>query len=119
MAAWSQDASKFQKQMQAAGATCGSLSKNLKAGNGEAAAADAHQLHDAFEKMRGFWMKKHMDDAARFAMQARDGFGKIAEQASAGKLEDASATFKETTANCGSCHSAHREKAADGSFTIK
>jgi hypothetical protein len=119
MAAWGQDEGEFHNWMKAAAATCGSLNKNLKAGSGEAAAADAHKLHDEFDEMHGFWEKKHMDDAAKFALQARDGLGKIAEQASAGKLDDASATFKETTANCGGCHSAHREKAADGSFKIK
>lgn len=119
VAAWSQDASEHQKWMQAAGGTCGSLSKNLKAGNGEAAAADARKLHDVFDQVHGFWAARHSDDGIMFAMHARDGFGKIADQASAGKLDDASATFKETTANCGGCHSAHREKAADGSFKIK
>ena len=119
VAAWSQDASEHQKWMQTAGATCGSLGKNLKAGNAEAAAADARKLHDVFDHVHGFWVAKHSDDGETFAKNARDGFGKIAEQASANKIDDASATFKETTANCGGCHGAHRDKAADGSFKIK
>jgi cytochrome c556 len=117
--AWSRDEGEYQKWMQTAGATVGSLQKNLKAKNGEAAAADAHKLHMVFDEVHGFWEKKNVDDGMKFAMGARDGFHKIAEQASAGQFDEASATFKETTANCGGCHSAHREKAADGSFKIK
>ena len=119
VAAWGQDAPKHQKLMLSAGGACGSLGKNLKAGNGAAAAADARTLHDVFDQVHDFWAAKNSEDGVKFATQARDGFGKIAEQASAGKLDEASATFKETTANCGGCHSAHREKAADGSFKIK
>ena len=37
-----------------------------------------------------------------------------------GKFDDASAAAKQTAqVNCGGCHMAHREKAADGSFKIK
>jgi mono/diheme cytochrome c family protein len=105
--------------MKTAGATSGSLRKNLDAKNGEAASADAKKLQEVFEQVHDFWHKKNVDDAMRFAMGARDGFGEVAEQASAGKFDDASATLKKTTANCGGCHAAHREKAADGSWKIK
>ena len=119
VAAWSQSDADFQKWMKSIGATCGSLKKNLDARSGEAAAADAHKLHTAFQEVHSFFQKKNSEDAVKFAMGASDGFDKIAAQASAGKFDEASATFKETTANCGGCHSAHREKASDGSFRIK
>jgi cytochrome c556 len=118
-AAWSQSDADYRTWMKTIGATCGSLKKNLDAKNGEAAAADARKLHSAFADVHDFFQKKHSEDAMKFAMAASEGFDKIAAQASAGKFDEASATFKETTANCGSCHSAHREKAADGSFKIK
>jgi hypothetical protein len=117
--AWSQDEDKYKEWMQTAGATVGSLQKNLKARNGEAASADAHKLHMVFGEVHGFWQKKNVDDAMKFAMDASEGFHKVAEQASAGHFDEASATLKATTASCGGCHSAHREKTADGSFKIK
>ena len=118
-AAWSQSDANFQTWMKSIGATRGSLKKNLDAKSGEAAAADAHKLHAAFQDVHSFFQKKNSEDAMKFAMGAGDGFDKIAAQASAGKFDEASATFKATTANCGGCHSAHREKGADGSFQIK
>ena len=118
-AAWSQSEADFQSWMKTIGASCGSLKKNLDAKNGEAAAADAHKLHAAFQDVHSFFQKKNSEVAMKFAMGAGDGFDKIAAQASAGKFDEASATFKETTANCGGCHSAHRTKAADGSFRIR
>ena len=118
-AAWSQSDANFQTWMKSIGATCGSLKKNLDAKNGEAAAADARKLHSTFEDVHAFFQKKNSEDAMKFAMGAGDGFDKIAAQASAGKFDEASATFKATTANCGGCHSAHREKGAGGSFRIK
>jgi len=119
VAAWSQEEQEYQKWMQTAGATVGSLKKNLDAKNGGAAAEDAQKLQGVFDQVHAFWMKKNVDDGMKFAMSARGGFDKIAQQASAGKFDEATATFKVTTANCGGCHSAHREKAADGSFRIK
>ncbi len=117
--AWSQSDMDYQKWMKDIGATCGSLKKNLGAKNGEAAAADAKKLHSDFVQVQMFFEKKHSDDAKTFAMNASEGFNKIAMQASASKFDDATATFKATTANCGGCHDMHREKAADGSFKIK
>ncbi|HTS68888.1 MAG TPA: hypothetical protein VMO17_07880 [Terriglobia bacterium] len=119
VAAWGQSEGEYRKWMQTAGATVGSLKKNLDAKNAEAAAADAKTLHSVFAQVHAFFKAKQSEDAMKFAMGASDGFDKIAQQSSAGKFDEASATFKETTANCGGCHSAHREKASDGSFRIK
>ncbi len=119
VAAWGQDEGEYQKWMQTAGATVGSLQGSLKAKNGEAATADARNLDTVFNEVYGFWEKKKVDDAVEFARHARDGFQRIAEQAAAGQFDQASATFEETAANCGGCHGAHREKAPDGSFKIK
>ena len=114
-----QDEAEYQKWMKTVGATSGSLRKNLDAKNGEAAAADARKLQDVFDQLHEFWQKRNSDDAMKFAMDARDGFHEVAELASAGKFDDASAALKKTSTNCGGCHTAHREKAADGSWKTK
>jgi len=114
-----QDEADYQKWMKTIGATSGSLRKNLEAKNGDGASADAKKLQETFGQVHGFWHKKNVDDAMKFAMDAQEGFGTVAEQAKAGKFEDASATLKKASANCGGCHTAHREKAAHGSWKIK
>ena len=108
-AVWSQSDAHFQTWMKSIGATCGNLKENLDAKNGEAAATDARKLHSAFEDIHTFFQKKNSEDAIKFATGAAEGFDKIASQASAGKLDEASTTFKATTSNCGGCHTAHRE----------
>jgi len=117
--AWSQSDADYRTWMKSIGATCGSLKKNLDAKNGEAAAAEARKLHLAFADVHDFFQKKHSEDAIRFATGASEGFDKVAAQVAEGKFDEASATFKTTTANCGGCHSVHREKAPDGTFKIK
>jgi hypothetical protein len=119
VAVLAQDEADYQKWMKTVGATSGSLRKNLEAKNGDAASADAKKLQEVFGQVHDFWHKKNVDDAAKFAMNARDGYREVAEQASAGKFDEASATLKATSANCGGCHSAHREKAPDNSWKIK
>ncbi len=114
-----QDDAEYQGWMKSVGATSGSLRKNLEAKNADAAAADAKKLQEIFGHVHDYWSGKHADDAMKFAMNAGMGFGEVAEQAAAGKFEEASATLKTTSSNCGGCHTAHREKAADGSWKIK
>jgi hypothetical protein len=116
---FAQDEADHQKWMKTIGGASGSLRKNLEAKNGEGASADAKKLQEAFEQVHGFWQKKGAGNAAKFAMDAHDGFREVAEQASAGKFDEASATLKKASSNCGGCHMAHREKAADGSWKIK
>jgi cytochrome c556 len=113
------DNAEYHGWMKSAGATAGSLRKNLEAKNADAAAADAKKLQEIFGHVHSYWSDKHIDDATKFAMDAGTGFGEVAKQAAAGKFEDASATLKTTSANCGGCHTAHREKSADGTWKIK
>lgn len=117
--ALAQDDADYQKWMKTVGATSGSLRKNLDAKNGEAVSADAKKLLEAFDQVHAYWQKKNINDAMKFAMDARIGFRDIAEQASAGKFDDAAATLKRASTTCAGCHTAHREKAADGSWVIK
>jgi hypothetical protein len=119
IAVFAQDEADFQKWMKTVGATSGSLRKNLDAKNGDAASADAKKLQETFEQVHDFCHKKNVDDGMKFAMAARDAFREVAEQASAGKFDDAAATLKKASANCAGCHAAHREKASDGSWKMK
>ncbi len=114
-----QDNAEYQAWMKAAGATAGSLRKNLEAKNGEGASADAKKLQEIFGHVQDYWHTKQVEDATNFAASANKGFGDVADQAAAGKFDEAAAILKTTSANCGGCHAAHREKAPDGSWKIK
>ena len=116
---FAQEDKEYQDWMKTTGATAGSLRKNLEAKNGEAAVSDAKTLEEVFTQVHDFWMKKKIDNATKFATNAQTGFKEVGELATAGKFEEASATLKATMANCGGCHNAYREKAADGSWKIK
>jgi mono/diheme cytochrome c family protein len=118
-AMFAQNDAEYKTWMQTAGATAGSLHKNLDAKNAEAAAADAKKLQEIFSHVHEYWMKKDVADAMKFAMNASEGFGSVAADASASKFEEASATLKATSANCGGCHTVHREKLPEGGFKIK
>jgi hypothetical protein len=117
--AFAQDDAAYVTWMKTVGSTGGSLRKNLEAKNADGAAADAKKLQEVFGHVHEYWVKKGTDDASTFAMTAHDAYGEVATEAAAGKFDDASASLKKASATCGGCHSAHREKAPDGSWKIK
>lgn len=116
---FAQEEKDYQDLMKTTGATVGSLRKNLEAKNSEGAAADATKLQEVFTQVHDFWMKKKIENATKFASSAQNGFKETGQQATAGKFDEASASLKTTMANCGGCHSAYREKGADGSWKIQ
>jgi len=118
-AAFAQDAADYQNWMKTAGATAGSLRKNLEAKNADAAGADAKKLADVFRQVHDFWHKKGVEDAMMAAMDASAKFKEVGELASSAKFDDATAELKKAMSTCGTCHAAHREKAADGSWKLK
>ncbi len=119
VAAWAQVDAEYQTWMKNNAAAVASLRKNLDAKSGDAAAADAKTLQDDFGHVYEYWKKKNVSDAMKFAMDGQDDFKQVAELAAAGKFDEASAELKTAQATCGGCHMAHREKAADGSWTMK
>ncbi len=116
---FAQEEKDFQDWMKTTGSTAGSLRKNLEAKNSEGAAGDAKKLQEVFAQVHDFWMKKKVENATKFASNAQTGFKEVGDLATAGKFDEAAATLKATMANCGGCHNAYREKAADGSWKIK
>ena len=119
LAVWAQDDAQYQSWMKSNNANVASLRMNLAAKSGDAAAADAKKLQDTFTQVHAYWQKKSVSDATQFAMDAENGFKEVGQLAAAGKFDEASAALMKTQANCGGCHMAHREKAADGSWKIK
>src|ERR1700688_4783730 len=91
VALWAQDDAEYQNWIKSNGATVASLRKNLDAKSGDAAAADAKKLQDNFTQISAYWQKKNVSDAAKFSMDAQNGFKDVAQLSAAGKFDEASA----------------------------
>jgi mono/diheme cytochrome c family protein len=113
-----QEDDSYETLMKSVAATAGSIGKNLDAKSG-AAVADAKKLEEIFGEVRAFWEKRNASDAVKFAADAQAGFKQVGELSAAGKWEEAAEALKTARTNCAGCHSAHREKGADGEWMIK
>jgi len=105
----------FEGLMKGIAAANGSLRKNVEAKANKEAAADANKIADLMGKVKANFDAKK-SHGAMMAGEAQAAFKKVAEAATAG---DATEALKTAGATCGACHNAHREKGADGKYTIK
>ena len=112
---YSQADPEFVGWMKGISAANASLRKNVEAKMNTEAAADATKIADMLGKVKAHFDAKQ-SHAGMMAGEAQAAFTKVAEAAKAG---DATEALKTAGATCGACHNAHREKAADGSYTIK
>lgn len=116
---WAQSDSDLQALMRSNNMTARSLNMDLGAKNADAAATDAKTLVDNMTKVAAYWQAKNVDDAVKFATDAKNGFSQAADLIAAGKLDDAQAAVRTAQMNCNGCHMAHRARNADGTFSIK
>ena len=80
---------------------------------------DAAALKAAFGPVLAYWKARNVDDAVATAALGLKGVADL-ETAAKDKSYDALVTASTAIgATCGSCHMAHRERLADGTFEIK
>ena len=115
---WAQDEASLKSSMKQIGPTCSGLGKKIAAKDASSA-EDAKKLQSWFGDVEMFWHHKGATDGVTISKSAATEFAAISKLAAEGKWDEASASFKKATATCGACHSAHREKAADGSWKVK
>src|SRR3954454_311322 len=113
-----QDDADLQKWMKTTGAEFGSLRK-MESKTGPDVAASAEKIAVIYDQMKGYWEKKHVDDAVKLSADGKTAAMDLASAAKAGDAEKANAALKAMGGTCQGCHNAHREKAADGSYKIK
>ncbi len=113
------DLADFQPHMKKGAAAVGALAKALDAGDADGAEDSAEDVAEHFEAMADFWDGKGVADANGMATDIVDKANEIHGLAESGDFDAAKAQLGELRGNCKSCHAAHREKAADGSWTIK
>ena len=84
-----------------------------------ATATNATDVQNAFAKIEEFWAKRGVADAQGFAKNVQAAAKEVHDAAAAGNGDAAQAAAKKLGPNCGMCHMAHRDKAADGSWLLK
>jgi mono/diheme cytochrome c family protein len=109
----------YSKTMKQIAPTFQSLQKNNTAMNYGDAAKDAQKLEAWFKDVQAYWEAKKVDDAVGFAktaVAAAQDTSKAAGAMNATGLTDAQ---KALGGACQGCHTAHREKLADGGYKMK
>jgi len=109
----------YSNAMKSIQATTKSLGGNATAKNYEGVAKDAAALKAAFTVIDQFWAAKKVDDASTLAKAALKGATDLEAAATAKNDEGIAAAQRAVGATCMGCHTAHRERLADGSFEIK
>lgn len=115
---WAQDEAALRGAMKQIGPTCSGLGKKITAKDATST-EDAKKLKAWFGDVEHFWHAKSAHDGVTLSKTAASEFDAISKQTAAGNWDEAAASFKKATATCAGCHSAHREKAADGSWKVK
>ena len=118
-ALFADDLATYQPLMKSGAAAAGALGQSVEAGNDAETSQQAKVVADHFGGMAAFWSQKGSDDAVAFCVDIITKANEISSLAEAGDMSGVPAKLEELRANCKSCHAAHREKAADGSWTIK
>ena len=96
----------------------GGLGKKIAAKDATAA-ADAKQLVKWFDTSGKFWKAKKSADSMAFNKTAVTSYKSISKAVMAGKWDEATAAHKAASETCRGCHTAHRVRAPDGSFSVK
>lgn len=113
------DFAEYQGWMKSNAATVADLNQRLTAKDGAAAHTDVRKLQENLAMVMAYWQSRNIPDGARFSLDGTYGLAQVDVLISQNKFDDAGAALKTAQSSCASCHKVHRDKAADGSFTIK
>lgn len=108
----------YQKAMKDLGAAMGALSKPGAAEDFALGKQQAQASKDAFAVTLKYWNAKGAADAIKLAETGGKAAADLYVSADLSSTEGIQAAMKDMGATCAACHTAHREKTADG-FEIK
>ena len=114
-----QTTDQYSMLMKPAAAANAALQKSVMAGDWAAVSTGATDVQNAFAKIEAFWTMRGATDAVGFAKAVQTAAKDTHDAAAAGNADAATAASKKIGGNCGMCHMAHRDKAADGSWLLK
>ena len=112
-----QTESDFSGWMKQVAKSNGALKGAVAAKDAKAVAAEAKALDTVFASVEAYFKGHNMADAEGMAKAVHANTTKLAAAAAAGNVDEAAATA--VGGSCAGCHSAHREKGADGAYKIK
>jgi hypothetical protein len=115
---WAQSEQEYSGWMKDLAATNGKIRNEVQAKDNAAVASDAAHVHEIFMNVRGFWEKRNASDAVKFASEGASAAQDLEAAAKASDSEKMASSLKSMGAVCGNCHTAHRERGANG-FVIK
>jgi hypothetical protein len=118
LCAFAQDEPAIEKNMKAVAEHSGAIRKLTSKASPEAA-THAEQLAALYDEMKAFWSKRNFSDAVGWAEDGKKASLSLAAAAKAGDATQADASFGTINGTCRSCHTAHREKNAEGKYIIK
>jgi hypothetical protein len=107
----------FSNWMKQVAKSNGALKGAVAAKDAKAVATEAKALDTAFASVEAYFKSHNMTDAEGMAKTVHANTTKLATAAAAGTIDEAAATA--VGGSCAGCHSAHREKGADGAYKIK
>ena len=113
------DLATFQPMLKGAAAATAALQQQIEAGKAADTAKQARAVADHFGGMAAFWSQKNSEDAVASCVDVITKANEIAALADSGDMGAVPAKLEALRANCKTCHAAHRDKAADGSWVIK
>jgi hypothetical protein len=109
----------YQNAMRAISGAQMSMRGNVKTKNYEGLAKDAAAMKAAFATVEQWWTARQTSDAIAAAKAAVKGASDLEVAANARNDEGITSAQQALGATCMSCHAAHRERLADGTFEIK
>ncbi|MEO5761603.1 MAG: hypothetical protein ABIR28_04750 [Vicinamibacteria bacterium] len=111
----------FQNAMKDVQAGVGAINKSMRETPTDlsAAVAAAKAVDAALAVTEGFWAARKTQDAVEMNAKARAAAQAVAKAAATNDAAATGEAMKAVFPNCKGCHDAHREKQADGSYTIK
>ena len=108
----------FQKAMKDLGGAMGALSKPGAVEDFALVKKQGQAAKEAFAVVVKFWSSKGTTDAVKLAETGAKAVADLNVSADLSSTEGVQAAMKDMGATCAACHTAHREKTADG-FEIK
>ena len=103
--------------MKAVGPLFTGLQAKIMASDGAGIAADAARLETLFATTESFFAAKNIKAGVDWARESKAAASELAKAAKANNMEGAKAATGKFA--CKACHTAHRAKAPDGSFSFK
>jgi hypothetical protein len=109
----------YQKLMRQVGPTTQAIGKKAEAMDHGGIAKDAAALKALFADVEAFWKARKAEAAVKFAVAAQAAATELETAGKAMSDSGIAAARKTLAAQCMGCHTAHRDKMADGTWGIK